>query len=169
MNTSQNGDMETRSGVRLLDLSALVVGYSLAALGLRAYWPQGTAPTPYQLVAASVAYAWLGLALSGPFVLLLHRNRRPGRLDRSRYTGAETAWLMIGGYWITFIIMAVPVGLIAPNFLALLPILVAGLAWLFAPKRAPDSTHWTHRAAVVLLASWPFAWGAMILLAKGLY
>ena len=168
MNTSTNDAPMTRTGIRLLDIAALVVGYSLAALALRAYWPPGTMPTPYQLVAAIVTYAWLGLALSGPFILLLNRNRRPGRLGQSRYTGAETAWLMIGGYWITFIIMVVPVSLFSPNF-GLLPIFAAGLAWLFAPKRAANPVLWTHRAAVILLTSWPFAWGAMILLSKGLY
>jgi hypothetical protein len=100
----------------LLDLAALVVGYGLASLAMRPFWPSGARPTPAEIAVIASFFAWLGLAMSGPFVLLLHRPAEPIEEDEHRpeagigddhdptmvrpCTGAELAWMMIGIYWI---------------------------------------------------------------------
>jgi hypothetical protein len=103
---------------QLLDLAALVVGYGLASLAMRPFWPSGAAPTPTEIAVIALFYAWLGLAMSGPFVLLVGRPAEPleeGEGERPSgggtsddhdptmvrpCTGAELAWMMIGIYWI---------------------------------------------------------------------
>jgi hypothetical protein len=182
-----------------LDLAALVVGYSLAARGIRFLLPR--TPSHWVLVAVALEYLWLGLAMSGPFVLWFDRRplrdgqaegspdrkRRwlrtgdqsnvpplpPARESSPRYTGAELAWLLIGGYWVGMSVLlspgpegisaaSVPVlGLIA--FLTALVLLLAGPG---QAKHAPQGPPWTHRAAVVLLSTWPIAWLLMIALTK---
>jgi hypothetical protein len=176
--------------LRLLDLAALVVGYGLAALAVRALWPAGVTPRGAVLVVLTLAYTWLGLAMSGPFVLL----RRPGPRedvprDRAgrrmrpkvgrplelrpepppRYTRAEAAWLIIGAYWIAAAILVVPTRLPARSapILGLIPVLAALVLWVVGPRRpdpAPQRPTWTHQVAVGLLATWPVAWAALILL-----
>jgi hypothetical protein len=160
----------TGGGLRLLDLAALVVGYGLAAVAVRAFWPRGVSPTLGLVLVAAPAYAWLGLAMSGPFVLLLNRPRRSPRDESRPFSRAETAWLLIGAYWIAAGLLIVPTRL--PNtslgFLATVPWLAAALLWLLSARPVPRATGWTHRAAVLVLATWPLAWGAMIVLTLAL-
>jgi hypothetical protein len=115
---------------------------------------------------ATSAYAWLGLAMSGPFVLLLHRpqSSRPG--ESPPYSRAEVAWLLIGAYWIVAGLLLVPMRLPDASLalLATVSWLAAGLLWLLGARPAERPRGWTHRAAVIVLATWPLAWGAMILL-----
>jgi hypothetical protein len=174
----------------LLDLAALVVGYSLAAMAARTLWPAGVTPRGPVIVVFLLGYTWLGLAMSGPFVLLrrsgaraasdLETARRPRRAKIGRpiaiepdppelYTRAEMAWLMIGGYWIAAAVLVIPTRLPTRSapILGLLPILAAGLLWVLGssrPRHDAGKPPWTHRVAVALLATWPLAWLALILL-----
>ncbi len=156
---------------RLLDLVAITVGYGLAALLVRAYAPAIDGSIGSGVVAAlSVVYAWLGLAMSGPVVLLLDRRSPPDPGPISRHSRGELAWLMIGAYWIILAVLVVPTRLaIDPSF-GLLPVLAALVLWTFAPKRpgSGPGRSWTRIAAIVLLATWPIAWGALILLGQTL-
>jgi len=198
-----------RKSLHMIDLSALVVGYSLAALLIRAFWHSPETTATALTVVLALVYGWLGLAMSGPIVLLLDRraaprsesskterrmtgaraekqlleqdargrgrqagDRTPSEADSSaRYTRAELAWLSIGAYWIAMTFLVVPARL-HDTPLALVAVLqiVAGLAlWVFSPRRRASEakeTTWTHRAAIVLLVTWPVAWVAMILLSK---
>src|SRR5262249_39317872 len=101
---------ETRRGFHLLDVAALVVGYSLASLLVRAFWPTGTTPPVVVLFVLTLAFLWLGMAMSGPIVLLGHRR---GAVDPDSgllppRTWAELAWLIVGFYWIGLTILVVP-------------------------------------------------------------
>ncbi len=161
-------------GLRLLDMLALVAGYSLAALLIRAFWPHEGMPTQWAGLFVGITYAWLGLAMTGPLVLLLDRRARlpdPGtRPDPgTTYTWAETAWLLVGGYWIGLAMFVVPSRLPVNPLIGVLPVFVAVLLRMFGPQRVkvcPAS--WTHRVAVVVLCTWPVAWVAMIILSKTL-
>src|SRR5438105_3090990 len=96
--------------LHLLDLTALVIGYGLAALLIRAFWPATELPSPAVGVVLGLVYLWLGLAMSGPLVLVHHHRAHPGDpASAAPRTWAETAWLMIGSYWIGLTILAVPV------------------------------------------------------------
>lgn len=161
---------EARGGPRLLDLGAFVVGYGLAAVALRAFWPRDIPPTFLLTLVAAPAYAWLGLAMSGPFILLLNRPRPDRPEVRPAMTRAETAWLMIGAYWIAAGLLIVPAQLsdASLGFLATVPGLAAALLWLLGARANPRPTTWTHRTAVLVLGSWPLAWGAMIVLTMAL-
>ena len=128
-------------GFHLLDLSAIVVGYGMASLLVRAFWPAGGHPPLVEIAAIGLVYLWLGLAMSGPLVLLVRRSgapeaaaqtepkaesTRPGAAKRTRpqepivpkpamiqgsRTWAELAWLIIGFYWIGLTVLVVPVRL----------------------------------------------------------
>lgn len=128
----------TRRSLRLQDLVALTSGYALAALIFRGFWPSRANLAAIDLALLVFIYGWLGLAMSGPIVLLLDRrlpmpgigaagrwgrgakrpppgrnretgaNEMPG-LHRSRYTRAELAWLAIGAYWLGMAIFLVPI------------------------------------------------------------
>ena len=165
-----------RRGLRILDLAALVVGYGMAALLIRASWPPTRAVDGANGAALALAYLWLGLAMSGPVVLL----PRPAPADGTgagsvgrppRYTGAEMAWLGIGGYWIvlTFAVAAAhssarPLPLLAAiQFMAGM---VTFVLWCAGRRPSPGES-WTHRAAVGLLATWPLAWADLIFLSLG--
>ena len=78
-----------RSGLRiqLIDLAAIVVGYGLAAILFRAFWPHTGVP-PALGIFAVVFYIWLGLAMSGPLLLLRHR---PTPLKARRRTARRAA------------------------------------------------------------------------------
>lgn len=166
-------------GFHLLDMIALVVGYSLASLLVRAFWPSDGMSALPVLFVFGMAFLWLGLAMSGPVVLLGHRpsgsDSPESDLPRSR-TWAELAWLIVGFYWIGLTILVVPVRMhntrvLDTAFLGLFPILAAVGLRIFRPRlpSPPEGDRsWTHRAAVGLLVTWPFAWVALILLGKNM-
>ncbi|MGE3820913.1 MAG: hypothetical protein AB7I30_15985 [Isosphaeraceae bacterium] len=165
----------------LLDAGALIVGYSLASLLVRAYWPRGETPSFWAVSMITMVFLWLGLAMSGPVVLIIRRPRAVDAADSveppSR-TWAELAWLIIGFYWIGLTVLVVPTRLDGSRFLdsailGLFPILAALVIWWVGPRKAwataqpqPGGPTWTHRAAVGLLLSWPFAWVGLIALGK---
>ena len=163
-----------RRALHLLDLSALVLAYGLAALLIRAFYPSDGIPSGLVGGVVAFTYLWLGLAMGGPMVLLLDRRSRPTDHDINappRYTWAETAWLLIGGYWIGLAMFVVPSRLPVHPLLGVFPIVAALFLRLFGTRVSSPSSispGWTHNAAVVVLATWPLAWGAMILLGKTL-
>ena len=159
----------TRPGrtLRLLDLVALIVGYGLAALLVRTFWRTPPEETPLAVtLVLGLVYTWLGLAMSGPLILLLDRRAAPrdhapvrlrvrdrvppgagptvdprspaGAEAPARYTRAELAWLSIGAYWIGMTFLVVPARL-HDSALALVAVLqvVAALAlWAIVPSPA---------------------------------
>ena len=172
-----------RSSFQIRDILALVVGYGIAALFFRAFWPSGGPPAGL-LAPALLLYAWLGLALSGPVLLLSRGPADPGagattgsgpaRRVRS-HSWAEWAWLFVGFYWMVLGLFVIPArlhdfGTGDAILFGLVPILAA----LGFRLVGPDSTvhrsvlGWTHRAAVWLLLTWPFAWGCLVLVGRGL-
>ena len=158
---------------RLLDLLSLTVGYGLAGLLIRAFWPPGNGlPTIGIGVALGFLYLWLGLAMGGPLVLL--RDRRTG--DRpggpSRYTWAELAWLLIGMYWIALAVLVVPIRLRVTPLLGVFPVVVGVGLRVFAgsDRLGPGSkAAWTHQAGLWLLITWLPAWADLVLLGKTLF
>jgi hypothetical protein len=126
-----------RIQVELQDLLALVVGYAMAALLFRAFWRDRPPWSAFGLPGAAL-YLWLGLAMSGPIIMLRRRLSRPapapGDLAADRAPGpgaprlwapaasglgsppagasgttwAERAWLLIGAYWIVLGIFVIP-------------------------------------------------------------
>ena len=163
-------------GLHLLDLTALVAGYAMASLLVRAFWPPGVSSEASVFVVLGLAYLWLGLAMSGPLILAV---RRRGDRDRppephEALTWAELAWSIIGFYWIGLTILVVPVRLahtrlVDTALLGVFPILAALVLRLFGPKSPATAGHgpgWTHHAGIALLIAWPLAWLAMILLGK---
>ena len=176
-------ELTARRGFHLLDLAALVVGYSLASLLVRAFWPADGTADPRIVVALGLEYLWLGLAMSGPVVLLFHRRPDPTATAEAedsdqpvKRTWAELAWLIIGFYWIGMTVLIVPVRLRETRLfdsaiLGVFPIAAAFALRFIKPRRA--SAHdqppaWTHHAGVGLLMAWPIAWIALILLGKTL-
>jgi len=188
-------------GLRISDLVGLVVGYGIASLLARTLWPRSHPLSGVAVVFFGLVFTWLGLAMSGPIVLLLGRRGgkpprserpdRPGRLisevaplgrnavapppavEPARYTRAEMAWLVMGGYWIALAMFIVPARSVdTPWALAgLLPLVAAIGLWLVVPMRptpAELAKSWTHLAASSLLWTWPIAWGLMILLSRSL-
>src|SRR4051812_7248020 len=108
---SAGGD--PRLGLHLVDLVGLIVGYSLASLLVRAFWPAVEGPGITGLFILALAFLWLGLAMSGPVLLFGHRRgaREPGGANAhgsQTQTWAEMAWLIIGFYWIALTILVVP-------------------------------------------------------------
>jgi hypothetical protein len=171
-----------RVQIQLQEILALVVGYGMAALLLRAFWP---ASIPAILLGLPVLalYAWLGLAMSGPIILLRSRARasqstvaqhQPGPI--AARTWAESAWILIGIYWIVLGLFVIPVRLHDFQFVdavlfGAVPVLVAlGFRFLGPSPSAPrmGSTSWTHRAALILLTTWPIAWVCLILLGNSI-
>jgi hypothetical protein len=173
-----------QSGFHLIDAAALTVGYSLASMLVRAYWPDTGVPPIAAVTVISLVFLWLGLAMSGPVVLLI---RRPGpapglsvddegeEKPPQPRSWAELAWMIIGFYWIGLTILVVPVRmhgtrLLDSALLGVFPVLAALGLRFFGPRdlrpRQADTTSWTHRAGIGLLVTWPFAWVALILLGK---
>jgi hypothetical protein len=172
-----------RSGLQLLDLTALVAGYGLASLLVRAYWPSAGMAGTGEAAALALVFLWLGLAMSGPVVLLLPRRGVPAsgtapepdpRTSPEPRTWAEMAWLVIGFYWIGLTVLVVPARLAQTRLLdtavlGVFPVLAALALRVFGRRRfglRPTGPHWTHHAAVGLLATWPVVWIALILLGK---
>ena len=171
--------MTRRSRFQIRDILALVVGYGLAALFFRAFWPADGPPT-WLLAPAMALYAWLGLALSGP-VLMLRRGPGESESDAEArpadgsHTWAEWAWLFVGSYWIVLGLFVIPARL--HHFrggdvivFGLVPILAAVVFRLLGPdiRSARPASGWTHPAAVWLLVTWPVAWGCLVFLGRGL-
>jgi hypothetical protein len=127
-----------RVQVQLQDILALVVGYGMAALLFRAFWP-ARRPSSFLGLPGAGLYLWLGLAMSGPIVMLRRRLSRgaaglrdprsegiaphsarlpsgtatPGprddpMLQAAGATWAELAWLLIGAYWIVLGVIVIP-------------------------------------------------------------
>jgi hypothetical protein len=186
-------------GFHLLDLAAIVAGYGFASLLMRSFWPSGEPPSLAETAVIGLFYLWLGLAMSGPFVLLVHRPSGPAapdaesddqpRTSNGPRTGAEAAWLMIGGYWIVMTVLVVSFGgdrsrMLNAVLLGVFPsvgVVALLLGLNSASRRAEARPHkppvsrteeprssWTHRTAVGLLLTWPVAWAALILLGKTL-
>jgi len=164
------------------DIVALVVGYGMAALLFRAFWPSSR-PSPAQGVPGIGLYLWLGLAMSGPIILLRRGPRRTDSPDPSSQsdqvglrTWAELAWLLIGIYWIVLGSVVIPARLHEFKFgdallFGLVPMVVALGFRLFGPTSPPgrDTTSgWTHSAAIDLLTTWPIAWLCLIVLGRSL-
>ena len=115
--------------------------------------------------------------MSGPIVLYRHR-REPGEKpsERREHSWAELAWLVIGFYWLGMTALVVPMRmhnarLLDAGVFGLFPILAALLIRAFRPSKPPDGSaptkpDWTHYTAIGLLATWPVAWAALILLGK---
>lgn len=163
----------------LLDVVALVVGYGMAALLIRAFWPSAGRESLAVLLVGGVVYLWLGLAMSGPVVLYQHR-REPGDPASARrvHSWAELAWLVIGFYWLGLTALVVPMRmrnarLLDAGVFGLFPILAALAIRAFRPRKPRDDSaspkpEWTHYTAIGLLATWPVAWAALIILGKTL-
>lgn len=163
------------------DILAVVVGYGMAAVFFRTFWPAGGPPT-WVLAPATILYLWLGLALSGPVLLLRRRTPdqtvgEPGTAlpppTVGTHTWAEWAWLFVGIYWIVLGLFVIPARLHEFRWsdvllFGLVPILVALVLRLMGP-RAPgerSTSIWTHFAGVGLLATWPVAWACIIILGR---
>jgi hypothetical protein len=180
---------ETRPGkpqfrIQLIDMAAMVVGYGLAAVLFRAFWPQSHVPPALGLFAIGF-YVWLGLAMSGPLILLRQKHTRPvdpGGTQSAQpatstaRTWAEMAWLLIGVYWIAMGVFILPIRLHSFRFsdtilFGLVPLAAALVLRVFGPRiRARDRDHvsWTHQVAVGLLVTWPLAWVCLIVVAEAM-
>jgi hypothetical protein len=128
---------DTRVQVELQDILALVVGYGMAALFFRAFWPERM-PSSFLGLPGAGLYLWLGLAMSGPIVMLRRRLSRGSRglrdlssegvgevsvrlapatippapqepvVQGTKATRAELAWFLIGAYWIVLGVVVIP-------------------------------------------------------------
>ncbi|MGC8641009.1 MAG: hypothetical protein ACP5XB_14180 [Isosphaeraceae bacterium] len=164
--------------IQLLDVSAIVIGYGLAAVFFRAFWPREAISPAISLFAIGL-YVWLGLAMSGPLLLL--RRRRPlsepkpasgveNAVQPPARTWAEMAWLLIGVYWIVLGVFVLPIRLHSFQFsdtvlFGLIPLLAGLVFRLFGPEDVQTgnaSKPWTHHLAVALLVTWPIAWVCLI-------
>jgi hypothetical protein len=164
---------------QLQDILAVMVGYGMAALLFRAFWPESR-PSPALGVPALGLYLWLGMAMSGPILMLRRRSSRaidsaasaPQPSQAHPHTWAELAWALIGAYWIVVGIFAIPSRLheFRPGdmlWFGMVPLVVALTLRVVGPGPARDQAAirtWTHGAAVVLLATWPIAWICLIVL-----
>jgi hypothetical protein len=160
----------------------VVVGYGMAALLCRAFWPANP-PSPALGVPGLGIYLWLGLAMSGP-VILLRRNAPPTDCAATAHnpalahshSWAELAWMLIGIYWIVVSLIVIPARLsdfkLGDMILfGLIPLAVAlGMRLLGPrPKESLDAERaWTHSVGVTLLLTWPIAWFCLIVLGKTL-
>jgi hypothetical protein len=171
-----------RVQVRLRDILALVVGYAMAALLFRAFWPS-TIPAILLGLPIVALYVWLGLAMSGPIILLRDGPRtgqsaysQPHNRPIASRTWAESAWILIGIYWIVLGLFVIPARLHAFQSMdavwyGVVPVVVAAGFRCLGPSPSPTETGrtpWTHFVAVGLLATWPVAWVCLLVLGKSL-
>jgi hypothetical protein len=168
---------------QLQDILAVIVGYGMAALFFRAFWP-ASGPSTLMGIAGIGLYLWLGMAMSGPITLLRHGPRPSsgpnapggGFIPAAAYTWAELAWLLIGSYWIVIELFVIRSRL--PEFtlgdmalFGLVPFAVALGSRLLRLRTngERESAHaWTHKAAVVVVLTWPAAWISLIVLGQSL-
>jgi hypothetical protein len=168
--------------IPLVDSLAVIVGYGMAAELFRACWPSSP-PAPVLRLPIATLYIWIGMAMSGPPLLLWRGFARPAVATQgtqspqaTRATWAETAWLLIGIYWIVIGLFLIPARLrgfqLTDTVLfGIIPFAVSLGFWLCRPRKANESvpSHpWTHTTAVVLLAMWPVAWFCLIVLGKSM-
>jgi hypothetical protein len=172
----------SRVQIQLQDVLAGVVGYGLAALFFRAFWP-AIRLSPALGIPLVALYIWLGLAMSGPMVLVRRSPRRNSTSEPAAdssnpdvsSTWAELAWLMIGIYWMFLSAFVIPNRSHDFRFgdmvlFGLVP-LAAALGCLFGPRPSRSrvqNPRWTHRVAVGLLLTWPAAWMCLIVLGRNL-
>jgi hypothetical protein len=171
-----------RLQIQLQEILALVVGYAMAALLFRAFWPT-TIPTTVLWLPILALYVWLGLAMSGPIILFrdVPTSDRPVQAQRTdglfaSRTWAESAWMLIGIYWIVLGLFVMPARLhdfqpMDAILYGVVPVLVAfGCQFLgpSPPKAGAGTTPWTHFVAIGLLATWPLAWVCLLVLGKSL-
>src|ERR1700737_3271860 len=113
-------------GLRIQDLIGLVVGYGLATLLVRTFGAKLDSPSTEEFVALVLLYAWLGLVMSGPLILLLDRRGPaapspvPTTHPPSRYSGEEMAWLGSGVYFIAVSLFISPARCQIARFLLVL-------------------------------------------------
>lgn len=159
------------AGLRLVDLAGLVVGYAMAGLVVRVFWPESGEVDAVVAVVLAVFYSWLGLAMSGPILVLL-RRLRPEVGDARSWP--ETAWIVVGSYWYGLLIIAAASRGESPisPLVAGLPIAAALVVGVIGGRRG-DPAHgrraWTQKSAVALLWTWPIAWVCLILIGKTLF
>jgi hypothetical protein len=171
-----------RLQIQLQDILALVVGYAMAALLFRAFWPS-TIPATLLWPPILAFYVWLGLAMSGPIILFRDgaRTDRPVQAQRSSgllasRTWAESAWMLIGIYWIVLGLFVMPARLhdfqpLDAVLYGVVPILVALGCQFLGRSPSPTgsaTTPWTHFVAIGLLATWPLAWVCLLVLGGSL-
>jgi hypothetical protein len=148
----------------------MIVGFGTAALLIRSLWPTSRLMSPEVGVVVVLLYLWLGLAMAGPVLLLIDRR---GLNDATRHLSwAQSAWLLIGAYWLALTALVVPTRMSVHPLLGLLPVLVALMLRVIGPRQAKEriiSRNWTDRVAFLLIATWPMAWIAMILIGKTLF
>jgi hypothetical protein len=167
---------------QLQDGLALVVGYGMAALFFRAFWPSSH-PSPALGVPGVAFYLWLGLAMSGPIILFRRGPRQPEPPEPpgtpvpvGSRTWAELAWLLIGIYWIVLGSIAIPARLqsfkLSDTLLfGLVPFVVTIGFRFVGPRSTPSAganSPWSHRTAIALLSTWPIAWICLIILGRTL-
>ena len=167
-------------GFRIRDLAGLVVGYGLAGFLLRSFRPVFETQGVAESVALGAFYLWLGLAVSGPFVLILDRRgpapppRVPTTNPSSRYAGEEMAWLGIGGYFVAIALFVVPSTQHRTPWETILAVQFFAAFWLGPwwarrnSRRKPEAhaPRWTRTAARVVLLTWPLAWLLLVLLVR---
>ena len=175
MANDRQPDRKARSSFRLIDISAMIVGYALASVLVRAFWPSADQVSIPVGSAIFILFAWLGFAMSGPIVLLTVRQSDPPD-SASHRSWAELAWLIIGFYWIALTMLVVPLRtpthrLRDSAVLGIFPIIAAICLRLVGPRvtgRPTGSPSWTHTAAIGLLLTWPIVWIVLILLGKSI-
>ncbi len=135
-----------KTKLNLSEMMAIVVGYALASVIFRAFWPPAGVGA-MRGTAAAVSFAWLGLAMSGPLILIKRGGARSSAHGRSalraRLTRMEKAWCAIGLYWIGLGLAAILVvrrGAIQLDiffWVTMLPVLLPFAAWQPRVNREP--------------------------------